>query len=364
MRIKTQILQDMVAKSIKGASNNKMLPITSYIGILIKDKILTLMTTDGSNQLRIKNEIELDPINGPVDKQEFYTVVNADTFSKLVGKTTKEFIELTNKENYLEIIGNGTYKLELPINEDGEIVKFPDYEFSETIESSIISIEKLKNVITTAYASIAKTMEVPCLTGYYIGDNIITTDRQMVCDISDKLVAEPILITSEMAELLQLLTGEQVELYKDENKLLFKTDKIIIYGKELEGKDLYPVEPITNLVKLDYKNNIKINKQDILNVLDRMSLFVTDYDKNGVFLTFKKEGLLIESQKSNAAEVIKIEEGTNTEEFRCLVDIEMLKSQIDSVSTDIIDIHYGQKKSLQLIDGNCILVISLLDEVK
>lgn len=364
MKIKTELLQEMVTKAIKGASNNPMLPITTYIGITLKEEILTLMTTNGSNQLRIKNKIELDPINGPVDKQEFYTIINADTFSKLIGKTTKEFIELENKENYLEIKGNGTYKLELPINEDGEIVKFPDYDFTDEITGKKIDIQSLKTNLAIAKASIAKTMEVPCLTGFYISDEIITTDRQLVCNITDKLVDEPILVSAEMAELLQLLTGEIVNLYKDNNKLLFTTDNITIYGKELEGKDIYPVEPIKNLVKLDYTDNIKVNKQDLLNVLDRMSLFVTDYDKNGVFLTIDPNGLAIQSQKSNATEYIDTGATEERKVFHCLVDIDMLKSQVEAVSTEMIEIYYGQDKSIKIVDENCVLIISLLEKAE
>ena len=362
MKIKTELLQEMVAKAIKGAGNNQMLPITSYMGILLQDKILTLMTTDGSNQLRIKNEIELDPMEGPTEQQKFYTIVNADTFSKLVGKTTKEFIELTNRENYLEVSGNGTYKLEIAVNEDGEIVKFPDYNFSATVEGKKISIEDLTNALITSKASVAKTMEVPCLTGVYLADDIISTDRQMVCTISNKLVDEPVLISSELAELIQLLTGETVELYKEDNKLLFTTDKVVIYGKELEGKDIYPVQPIIDLVKLEYNNTIKVNKQDLLNVLDRMSLFVTDYDKNGVFLKFGPQ-FKITSQKSNAVEDIAYEaDSKELTEFECLVDIDMLRAQVESVSTELVELHYGQPKSLKIVDGNCTLVVSLLDK--
>ena len=91
MKIKTNLLQEIVAKSIKGASMNKMIPITSLMGIELKNNILTLMTTDGSNHLRVSEKIENDDINVTED---FYTIINADTFSKLVGKTTKEFIEI------------------------------------------------------------------------------------------------------------------------------------------------------------------------------------------------------------------------------------------------------------------------------
>ena len=39
MKIKTELLQKMVAKAIQGASDNKMIPITSCMGTLLSSTI-------------------------------------------------------------------------------------------------------------------------------------------------------------------------------------------------------------------------------------------------------------------------------------------------------------------------------------
>lgn len=359
MKIKTSILQDMVSKAIKGASNNKMIPITNLLGIEVNGENITLMTTDGSNQLIIKSKVNYDPMYGP---QDFYTIINADTFSKLVGKTTTEFIELNNNENYLEVKGNGIYKIEIPVNEDGQIIKFPTFKM-DSKESKQLSVEKLKTILSTAKVSVAQTMEVPCLTGYYIADKVATTDREMMCGIKESVLDNPILLSSEMAELIQILDGDYVNLIQENNKLLFSTENVTIYGKQLEGLDIYPVQALDNLMNLSYDNIVKVNKQDLLNVLDRMSIFVTDYDKNGVFLSFTEDGLQLTSQKSNASEILEMDRDANKDfvPFNCLIDIEMLKSQVQINSTDIVEIHYGQEKSIKLVDGNTTMIICLLD---
>lgn len=359
MKIKTELLQKMVMKSIQGASNNKMIPITSLIGIEYLDNKLTLMTTDGSNQFRVIEKVEVST----EEDYEFYTIIDADTFSKLVSKITKEFIELENKENYLEVEGNGTYKLEIAINEEGEMVRFPEIKNIDG-EEITLNLGILQEQIKTAKASVAKTMEVPCLTGYYIGENTIATDRQMVCSIDNHQFDKSILISSEMAELLLLVEeSDLIGIIKKDNDLIFHNQSFTIAGKELEGKELYPVQAIDNLINLQYKNSIKVNKQELLNVLDRMSLFVTDYDKNGVFLNFTEAGLIIRSQKSNAEEIVEIEGSLDPEErFNCLIDIEMLKSQVETISTDDVEIQYGQEKSIKIVDGNCTHIISLLEK--
>ena len=357
MKISTKLLQEMVSKAIKGTSNNKMIPLTSLLGIEIKLGNLTLMTTDGSNHLRIINKVD-------DTSTDFYTIVNADMFAKLVSKTTSEFITLENKENYLEFSGNGKYKLDVPVNADGEVIKFVNLAIREDIIPQQVSVVELKNALTTAKVSAAKTMEVPCLTGYYISDKVISTNREMICVINKSLMTEPILISSNMAELLQLFDGTDIAVIKDENKLMFSTDNIIVYGKELDGKDIYPVSPVEKLADSEYDMLIAVNKADLLDVLDRMSLFVTDYDKNGVYLTFGNGVLEVKSQKSNAVESIEIKSEQSTLEFSCLADVEMLKSQVQAIAGDLVNIYYGQKTSIKLKEGNVIMILSLMQADK
>lgn len=354
MKIKTSILQEMVSKAIKGASSNKLIPITSLLAIELKDNKITLKTTDGSNHLYITQALD-------GNYEDFYSIVDADIFAKLVGKTTSEYINIEIQDKYLEVSGNGKYKLEIPINANGGIIEFPTFEIGEEHISQKISGLQLKELLSTLKVAAAKTMEVPCLTGYYIGDKLISTNREMICFIDNNVTTEPILISSEMAELLQLLNNEEVEMVKVDNKLLFATENIKIYGKELEGKDVYPVAPVENLSKTSYDNNIQVNKTELLNVLDRMALFVTDYDKNGVYLNFTKDGLEIQSQKSNATELVECN-NSDIVEFQCLASIEMLKSQVQSVSTESVNIYYGQPTSIKIVDGNTIMILSLMQK--
>ena len=53
LKVKTKTLQEMTQKAMKGASNNKILPLTSMLAIELKNNVLTLTTTDFSNYLEI-----------------------------------------------------------------------------------------------------------------------------------------------------------------------------------------------------------------------------------------------------------------------------------------------------------------------
>ena len=149
---------------------------------------------------------------------------------------------------------------------------------------------------------------------------------------------------------------------KEDNKLMFSTESITVLGKELEGKDIYPVAAVENLAKSTYDNLVVVNKQDLLNVLDRMALFVADYDKNGVYLHFTDKGLEVRSQKSNAVELLEIKSETSVVEFNCLADIEMLQSQVGAIIGDIVNIYYGQSTSIKIKEGNTTMILSLMQK--
>ena len=130
--LNTGLLQTMVAKSMKGASCNKMIPITGLMAIQLKDHKLTLITTDATNYLYITED--------KVDGEDFYVVVQADMFSKLVSKLTCENVTLVVADNTLNIKGNGNYKIELPLNEDGELIKYPDPLSRDTSLEDVFSL--------------------------------------------------------------------------------------------------------------------------------------------------------------------------------------------------------------------------------
>ena len=62
---------------------------------------------------------------------------------------------------------------------------------------------------------------------------------------------------------------------------------------------------------------------------------------------------------TNPQELINAK-GSSEEEYDVVVNIEMLKSQVQSVSTDDVEIHYGQDKMIKIVDGDTILVLALL----
>lgn len=359
LTINTSTIQNMVAKSMKGASCNKMIPLTSLMAIELKDNVLTLITTDSTNYLYVREE--------KVAGDDFYVVVQADVFSKLISKLTCEEVTIELSGGSMRIVGNGKYSLELPLDEEGEPIVYPnpykdiqsDVENSELDE---IHLSTVKLILKTAKSALATTLEVPCYTGYYVGDSIIATDTSVVCSIDIQLFDKPALISSETMNLLDLFTDEKIEVFRKNNVLVFKTADCIVYGVTMDGIEDYQVDVIREFVDEDYDSSCKLPKDSLLKLLDRLSLFVSSYDRNEIYLTFTRDGLQIESKKANSIEVIPYSESSNFKDFTCCVDIEMLTSQVKAYAGDAIELHYGQDNAIKLTDGNIVQVVALNED--
>ena len=71
--INTTKFQELVAKAVKGSSNNKLLPITSLMAIDLAGKRLVLTTTDTTNYFQVSTYVDCkrESYNSPVDDCPF-----------------------------------------------------------------------------------------------------------------------------------------------------------------------------------------------------------------------------------------------------------------------------------------------------
>lgn len=355
LTIKTTTLQTMMSKAMKGASGNKMIPLTSLMAIQLKDSKLTIITTDATNYLYV----EQDKVVG----EDFYIVIQTDVFSKLIARLTCETVALELKENMLLVKGNGSYSIELPLDEEGELIKYPDprSKVTNVTETREVNLSTVKLILATAAPSLATTTDVPCYTGYYMGENIIATDTYKICAIDIKLWDEPALVSPDMINLLGIFTDEKIKVARNNTTMIFSTPNMTVYGTLMDNLADFQVELINQLISTSFVSSCKIAKSAIVQLLERLALFVSPYDKNGIYLTFTKDGLQVESRKANSVEVIPYKESHEFADYACCIDIEMLTDQIKANTSDSIEIHYGEDNAIKIADGNVTQIVALLE---
>lgn len=355
MKVSAQRFKEAVSKAVKGASFNNLIPLTSMVGIKLSDGKLRLLTTDMSNTLCVI----IDKVTG----DDIDVTVDADKFGKLISKITSEEVDLSVvDEDKLVIKANGTYKLPLIADEEG-LVSFPDVKLADTPDGEIL-LTSIMSAYNINKSALAKTLEQPCLTGYYCGEKVITTDANVITfnDFDAFKYDKPLLISSQMMALLTLNSKEKIAYKVAGSELQFVTDDVVITGPVLEGIEDYPVEEISAYLEEAFTSSCKVPKELLLDVLDRLALFIEPYDKNGAYFTFGRKGINIHSKKDASTEVVNYVESKEFKPFVCCVDIPMLKEQLQANPDETIKIFYGNENALKLQSGKVTQVIALLED--
>lgn len=361
--INTALFQDMVAKATKGAGMSNDLYITQLMSISLKNNRLTLETTDNNNYLFVRQ----DKVAG----DDFSVVVAVDKFSKLISKLTCENVTLeiplakSGELDKLVIKGNGKYTIELPYDESGELIDYPDPTSEDDEQfwnSGEVQLSTIRHILNTAKAALLVGKDDMCYSDYYVGDRVVATDTYKICGINIKMFDTPKLISPQLMDLLDVMSTENIDIRYNDEIVIFETPEVIVYGTVEEGISDYQIDAISGLLDEDFPSSCKIDKQELTQMLDRLSLFVDVFDKNSVYLTFTNEGLMVSSKQDSGSEIIPYKESKNFKPYTCCLDIDLFKTQVKAYQDDVIEMFYGKDNSIKMTNGNTTQVIALADD--
>ncbi|MBP5424036.1 MAG: hypothetical protein J6Y78_16510 [Paludibacteraceae bacterium] len=368
LKIKTTKLQEMLTRAIKGAGNNKLKPATTLLAIEVKDSRLTITTTDDTNYLYITEDIEGD---------DFYVCVPIEKFPKLISKLTCEDVILDVKDNYLEVIGNGTYHIEWQLDDaSGEMAKFfnPLESFDFGNKVGHISLSTIKTMLSAIRPSLGISPAKKHYMNYFVGNTsigniVLATDSYKISALKTDIFTDnkARLLRPDVVDLLDTMIDDNIEIFANEvvfdgetvEKIVFRGEHGTLCGYTAFGISLWNSEAISNYLQQDYPSNCKIAKADLLQALDRISLFVDYLDNNIIDLKFEDEGISLSSKKSNGCEMVEYTQNNKTEEASGIISLERFTTQIKAQTTDVVSIQYGDGKSIKMVDDKIILVVAL-----
>lgn len=356
LSIKTVVLKEMVSRAIKGAGQNKLLPITSLMAIQLKNHQLTLITTDASNTLYVMQD--------KVDGDDFYCVVQVDQFSKLISKLTSENTTLTVEDAVLEIKANGTYKLELPLDENGQTICYPDPVVENKIDGEMkeINLPTVKNILTYNKAALSSVVDAPEYTGYYCGERVVTTDMYKACGLDVNLFDVDVLLSADTMNLLDVMTEEKIGVLIRDDMIQFVSNNCVLFAYIMDGIEDYAIDAINGLLEEEFESRCKLSKTELLALLDRIALFVDVNDNKAVTLTFTDKGVDVSSTKSNGVETIEYLDSKNFKPYTCSLDINLFTQQIKAHSSDSIELQYGNDKSVKIVEEGITQVLAIMQD--
>lgn len=326
MKIKTRLLQEAVALLDKAAGKNKIIPITQMIGLVTNGTKLTLATTDTFNSMYLTKDTE-------VELPALDVCTNLEIFTKLVNKITTEDVEFIIDGNALTLKGNGEYKLELTVDEEGELFKFPKNDKAPTKHHKelVLNVSKLEQIKQQCNKALAVDLTKPVLMNYAITkDSAFGTDTYNISKVKTDVAAEEIIIPSKLMDLICLLGGE-VKLTHNDNNYVVTNNDIRIFSK-VSNIENYPIEKIDGILNNEVDCTGTIEVPTLLSLLERISIMISTYDKEVIALEVVGETINISSLKSSGVETISYKGNTNTAVIKNYINVNSVINQLNTIS--------------------------------
>lgn len=301
----TQALSD-VSKAI---STKAIIPILSGIKITADQSGITLIASNSN--IFIEKFIP-----SAIDDEQITTILQVGTivvptkyFIEIIKKMPSDIV-IKSKNEQTITIQSGEITLNLngfPVNEFPNVPQIDDHTEIQ------IETKQLIDAFKQTVFAVAKNESRPVLTGVHIE----LDHNKLICAATDshRLAIRETLISTNMKancivpsatinELLKLMNSnlEFVSIYLSESHIIFTFGTTTLYSRLIEGK--YP--NISTLIPNEFQTVINIDRQRMLQGVDRSSLLASEWANNNVNLEIVNESTIQIS--SNASQIGKISE--------------------------------------------------------
>lgn len=333
--------------------------------------MLELKATAGCLYLMVTNNEYFVKVKLNVDSDEsFIAIVSARLFLSLISKITTEEIELSIRNNFLIIKANGEYKLPMPnINDTTELSEIKimnvvkQFKISSDILSSIVLYNSKELNIDTF------SIKIPAQKMFYIDQEGCITFTTGAC-VNTFSLAEPlkILLPLKIVKLFKLFNNEEVSFTLGYDltsssisytKVKFESSNISISAIIVSTKSLVdsvPVDAIRERANTNYPYTININKDLLLQALNRLLLFTTDNANTRGYgtLVFETQSFtlydinMVNSESLNYSGTILPEDL----HYKISLNLINLKTTLENCEDKFISLSFGDEISIVISRGN------------
>ena len=292
-------LSDAVLKVSKGTSNKTTNPILEGIRVFAEEDFVTLSATD--------LEMSIEKTIKAMVQIEGEMVVPGKFFCEYIKKLNNEQIELhVDEKNMLSI----KYTDSVGKIQCMNYTEFPTMKQMEDSEHFSMSTKDLKSLINKSIYAVATEDVRPILKGV----KLEITKSQITAVALDgyrlAVVKKPVLNTTaefscivparSLKEISQLLddTDNPTEVFIGRNYLMVDIDNTRITTRLLEGDFIN----YTQIIPTDFSTNVILNKDQLLDALERASL-LSRVDRNNLVKFDIGEKVMVLSSKSDIGDI-------------------------------------------------------------
>ncbi len=260
--------------------------IPALEGILLKT------TKDGLLLCGYNTEMGIKTVIPARLNTEGAIVLNAHLFTEIVRKLPSDLVEIEVLDKFVTQVISGKSRFEILGLDPVEFPKLPEVDDASCFE---ISSETLKSMIRQTIFAVADTDTKPVHTGtlFEIRDKSITlvsVDGYRMAmrtePLKEELDLRFVVPGKTLREVLHLMPQEEetLKLSAGMRHIVFKVGDYTIVSRLLEGEFLDYKSTVPNTAK----STVKVNTQDFIESIERVSLLITDRLKSPVRCLFSK----------------------------------------------------------------------------
>lgn len=240
--------------------------------------------------------------------------IDAKIFSEIVRKLPDNEVVIEADDNLQTTITCEKAKFNISSKAGDEFSYLPYVEKNETINLSQFT---LKEIIRQTIFSIADNDSNKLMTGelFQIEGNmlrVVSLDGHRIsirkAELKESYGPRKVVVPGKtLMEVSKILSGEvdsEVIISFTNNHIVFEFDHTVVVSRLIEGEYFR----IDQMLSSDYETKVKINKRELLNCIDRATLFVKEGDKKPIIINILDDvmELKIKSQIGTMDEEIMI----------------------------------------------------------
>lgn len=297
-------------------------------------------------------------------EENFDAAVNASLFLNLISRLTTDTIEIKQENNNITIKANGNYKLPMIYNND-KMLELPRIEINNVTNTMNINSDILHSIaIYNSKELLRGDIVKPVQKYYYVDENGAITFTSGACVNSFNLEKPiKILLSDKVVKLFKLFkentnvsfTIGQDALTEDivQTKVRFATDRVILSAK-LSDSGLIssvPVTAIRNMADKAYNYSVVINKDNLLQAIQRILLFNED-NMYGTFEFDNDKVTIYDYSKDNKEDVTLNNECSNLTKYSMIIKLNNFKLILDGCEDEYITMNFGDNKAVVVKKSN------------
>ena len=368
-KIKKENLLKHLNYVIKGISSKNIRPILNCIKFELCDEGLYLSSTD--NDIAIKTFIDKKEIEENYTNGRF--VVFGKYIYEIIRKLPNEIVSIEEVMDSKIFISTKNSSFSLNCN---NIDEFPNLELEECKNPIVLSTKILKNIFNQTSFATSTQESRPAITGinFKITGNILectATDSyrlaKKIIDLNQTVNEDVNIIipTRNLIELSKMLGDdeENVEMHIFNNKVIFKFDTIVMLSRLINGT--YP--DVSKLIPTDFLLKITLSMPEFYSLLDRVSLFSTEEEKNTIKLECTDNTVVVTSnipEIGNVVEKIEVEKN-NDKNIKIAFSSKYMMEAIKVLDCDKIELCFnGEIKPIIIRNPDDNNLIQLIVPIK